>query len=296
MDCIDNRKYMLITPAHNEGEYIENTINSVVCQHHLPARWIIVNDRSTDETEEIVKIYMKEYDFIRLLRIDGNKKRHFGGQVRAINAGYEKIKHLDFNFIGNLDADVTFEAGYYEEIIKKFQNRSKLGIAGGFIYEKNGKEFESRPFNNTQSVANAIQLFSRDCYEEVGGYIELKYGGHDWVIELMARMKGWQVQAFPELRVFHHRPGSSAGGIIMGKFQQGLMDYSIGSHPLFEVGKCLRRFKEKPYFLGALFRMAGFIWPYFGNEKRQVPDELIKYLRSKQKQRVRKIILENFKL
>src|SRR3972149_11584937 len=117
MNRIDSPKYVLITPAHNEGEYIDKTINSVVGQRHLPSKWIIVSGRSTDETEEIVKKYMKEYDFIKLLRIDGNNKRHFGGQVRAINAGYESIKHLDFDFIGNLDADVTFEASYYTEML-----------------------------------------------------------------------------------------------------------------------------------------------------------------------------------
>lgn len=289
MDRIDHKKYVLITPAHNEGEYIDKTINSVVGQRHLPSKWIIVSDRSTDETDEIVKKYMKEYDFIKLVRIDGNNRRHFGAQVRAINAGYEQIKHLEFDFFGNLDADVTFEASYYENILKKYQDSPKLGIAGGFIYEKKGEEFQSRPLNNTKSVANAIQLFRRECYEATGGYVELKNGGHDWVIELMARIKGWQVQAFPELKVFHHRPTSSAVGLIRGKFHQGLMDYSVGSHPLFEVVKCLRRIKEKPYLFGAFIRIAGFIWPYFRNEKRQVPDEIMRYLRSEQKQRIRKL-------
>lgn len=287
MNHIDYKKYVLITPAHNEGEYIDKTINSVVGQSHLPSKWIIVSDRSTDETDEIVKKHMKEYDFIKLLRIDGNNIRHFGGQVRAINAGYEQIKHLEFDFIGNLDADVTFEASYYEDILKKYQDSAKLGIAGGFIYEQNGEEFQSRPFNNTKSVANAIQLFRRECYEATGGYIELKYGGHDWVIELMARIKGWQVQAFPELKVFHHRPTSSAGGLMRGRFHQGLMDYSVGSHPLFEIVKCLRRIKDKPYLFGALCRMSGFIWPYIRKEKKQVSYEIVKYLRNEQMQRLR---------
>lgn len=291
MDRIAHKKYVLITPAHNEGEYIERTINSVVGQSHLPSKWIIVSDRSIDETDEIVRKHMKEHDFIVLLRIDGNNKRHFGGQVRAINAGYEQIKHLEFDFVGNLDADVTFDASYYEEILKKYKDSPNLGITGGFIYEKNGEEFQSRPFNSTKSVANAIQVFRRECYEATGGYIELKYGGHDWVIELMARIKGWQVQAFPELKVFHHRPTSSAGGLIRGKFHQGLMDYSVGSHPLFEIVKCLRRIKGKPYLLGALFRMAGFIWPYLRNEKRQVSVENMKYLRREQIQRIRTLFL-----
>ena len=64
-----NIKYVLITPARNEEEYIERTIKSVMSQTILPEKWVIVNDGSTDHTYEITMRYAKEYDFIELVHI-----------------------------------------------------------------------------------------------------------------------------------------------------------------------------------------------------------------------------------
>jgi glycosyltransferase involved in cell wall biosynthesis len=280
-------KYVLVTPAHNEEAFIEKTIRSVAHQSIAPAKWIIVSDRSTDGTDEIVRHYAKQYDFLHLLRIEGNAERWFGGQVRAFCAGYEQLRGMEYEFIGNVDADVTFGSDYYENILRRFQQNSKLGIAGGFIYEKDDGDFKSRNFNSARSVANAVQLFRRECYEMTGGYMPLQYGGHDWVIEVAARMKGWEVQAFPELPVFHHRcTGTGDGRILRARFRQGLMDYAVGSHPFFEFVKCLRRIKARPYFLGGLFRMAGFVWGYVRREERIVSHELVRYLRDEQVTRV----------
>ena len=93
-------------------------------------------------------------------------------------------------------------------------------LAGGFIHEDSGQGFRSRSTNHTQSVAHAIQLFRRQCFEEIGGYIALPYGGPDWVAELMARRLEWRVEAFPDLPVEHYRPSASAGGFIRGCYRQ----------------------------------------------------------------------------
>lgn len=289
---MERKKYALITPAHNEEAYIEKTVQSVIKQSVLPVKWVIVSDRSTDKTDDIVKKYIGEYDFIKLCRLEGDSIRHFGYQVRAINAGYEQLKYSEFEFIGNLDADVSFNLDYYENVLKKFSENPDLGIAGGFIYEKSNEGFQSRQFNTVKSVANAVQLFRRECYETIEGYMELKYGGHDWVAEVMARMNGWHVEAFPELSVFHHRKtGMGDGKLLRGILRMGLMDYSVGSHPLFEVFKCFRRIKGKPYLLGSLLRITGFILGYCWREKRIVSDDFIKYLRREQIQRLQTLFL-----
>ena len=59
-------KYVLITAAYNEAEYIEKTILSVVNQIIKPAEWIIVDDGSTDDTADIVRIYENKYPFRKL--------------------------------------------------------------------------------------------------------------------------------------------------------------------------------------------------------------------------------------
>jgi glycosyltransferase involved in cell wall biosynthesis len=282
-----NKAYVLVTAARNEEACIEKTIISVTCQTILPKKWVIVSDGSTDHTDEIIKRYMEHHDFIQLVQRRGDVEPNFGSQVQAINVGYEHLKNLEYGFIGNLDGDVSFDPAYYETVLEKFQQNQRLGLAGGFIYEQYNGKFVGRKFNTARSVAHAIQLFRRECYEDIGGYIPLIYGGADSVAEDMARMKRWEVRAFPELKVFHHKCGLSARGIVRESIRQGLMDYWIGNHPLFEIMKCLRRAKQKPYLVVAFVRMVSFIWPYCYREKRALSDEFIKYLRKDQMNRLK---------
>jgi glycosyltransferase involved in cell wall biosynthesis len=282
----NNLEYVLITPARNEEAYIEKTIKSVISQTILPKKWVIVSDGSTDRTDEIIANYLSDYGFIQLLRREGDNQRNFGSQVRAINAGYEKMQGIDYVFIGNLDADVSFQPDYFEIILKRFEKRPSLGLAGGSIYEERDGKFIARQLNRTSSVAHAIQLFRRSCYEDIGGYLTLKYGGPDWHAEVTARMKNWEVQSFTDLSVYHHKPTLTAEGKLKGGFRQGRMDYSLGSNPLFEIFKCIIRIR-KPYgFLYSSHRLAGFILGYLICEKRPVSKEFIKQLRKEQKEKI----------
>lgn len=283
--------YVLITPARNEEAYIEKTIQAVISQTILPLKWVIVSDGSTDRTDEIVGRYLNKHPYISLLRRKGDLQRNFGSQVHAINAGYEKMQGLEYDFIGNLDADVSFQRDYYETILKRFQNDVRLGLAGGDIHEKNKGQFKARARNRPTSVAHAIQLFRRECFEDIGGYIPLKYGGPDWYAEVMARKKMWHVQSFPDLPVLHHKPTLTAEGRVKGGFRQGRMDYSLGSSPLFEVFRCLIRVGSRPYGLYAAIRMSGFMWGYIVREDRPVPNDFIKYLRKEQSNKIVSAIL-----
>lgn len=189
-----------------------------------------------------------------------------------------------------MDADVSFKPNYFEQLLNSFSQNINLGLAGGTIYEEYGGEFQPRKFNNPRSVPHAVQVFRRRCFEEVGGYKPLRYGGPDWYAEVSARMKGWEVHAVQELEVCHHRPTLGAEGSVRGAFRQGLMDYSLGSHPIFEIVKCARRFRTKPYALVGLSRLMAFLWATCKMEKREAPDEFLKYLRKEQSTRLKEAI------
>ncbi len=94
--------YVLVTPARNEGALIENTIRSVIAQSVLPLRWLIVSDGSTDDTDAIVRRYASQYPWIELLRLPEREDRQFAAKAYAFNAGYERLKNLPFDVIGNL--------------------------------------------------------------------------------------------------------------------------------------------------------------------------------------------------
>jgi len=284
--------FVLVTAAHNEEAFIENTIKAVVSQTLLPERWVIVSDASVDDTDKIVQGYAERCKFIELVHIGENHAPSFASKIYALNAGLERLKGNDYEFIGILDADVSFETSYFASLLKRFERDPALGLAGGFIYEKRNGKFKIRFGDSVRSVAGAVQLFRRECYESVGGILPLKYGGEDWCAEVMARMKGWRVEAFPELEVFHHKPTGAGAGALRYWYQQGLMDFSLGSYPLFVIFKCLRRLRAKPYVLGALARLFGFLWASCRREERPVRNELVEFLRAEQKERLRHSLLK----
>jgi len=280
--------YVLITAARNEATYIEMTLQSVIAQTVLPMKWVIVSDGSTDETDAIVKRYSRKRDFIDLIRIEEhNRERNFASKVFAIQEAYKHLQGINYTYIGHLDADISFNEDYYKQIINKFTQNDKLGIAGGLILENYEGQFESRPFNTTRSVAGGIQFFRRECYEEIGGLLPLKVGGEDWYAEVTARMNGWVVESYSDLKVFHHKRSTKTRGVIRESFRHGIMDYSLGSHPLFELFKCIRRIKEKPFFIAACIRIGSFIWAYLSAKERPVSEEFVTYLRTEQIQRLR---------
>src|SRR5262245_276922 len=130
-------KYVLITPAKNEAAYIEKTLESVVAQTILPLKWVIVSDGSTDGTDDIVKNYVRENSWIELIRMPERSERNFAGKIGAFNVGYAVVRHLDYDIIGNLDGDGSFEPDYLEYLLKQFARNRRLGVAGTNYLEDN---------------------------------------------------------------------------------------------------------------------------------------------------------------
>lgn len=290
MNAPGGRKYVLITAAHNEEAYIERTLQSVVAQVQKPLKWVVVNDRSTDRTGPIVEAYAKQFEFIELVEERGEQGREFSSKVRALSMGYRRLQRPNYDFLGILDGDISFGSHYYGDLLEKFARDPKLGLGGGFIYEKRKGEFKSRKLNTPFSVAGAIQLFRRECYEAIGGLQPIPYGGEDWCAEVGVRMRGWKVQAFPDLKAFHHRGTGAGGNLMRYLYRQGKMDYALGSLPSFEVVKCARRVTKNPFALGAAVRWVGFCVSVLRRAPRLVSKEFIDYLREEQRQRLQAMI------
>ena len=280
-------KYVLITPARNEEEFIEKTIKSVINQTILPIKWIIVSDGSTDDTADIVREYAGKHDFIDLISTIDESERVFSSKVRAFNLGYEKVKNFEYNFIGNLDADIACDEIYFEKILEKFQHNSKLGIAGGDRYDLVNNEF-IKVTRSSNSVAGAVQLFSRECFAAINGYRPLDYGGIDAVTESMARFEGWDVKTFSDVIFYHYRrTGTAEDNILKARYNSGIKEYLIGYHPLFEIFRIFSKIHIKPYLVGSLAWFYGFILANIKNIKRPVPADFVKKLRKEQINRIK---------
>ena len=282
--------YVLMTAAYNEEAYIEKTLQSVVSQTMRPERWVIVSDNSADRTDEIVQSYANKYDFIRFLRVTKDAGHSFQSKVTALHKGAHLLDGATYDFIGNVDADLSLEPFYFERLLDRFRQQPNLGVVGGFVYEDDGHGFRSRWFNSVNDVGHAAQLVRRQCYEAIGGYAVLKYGGEDWYAQTCAKMKGWRVEGIPDLKIFHYRHTGGGSHPLRNAFRQGRMDYSLGSDPTFEVIKCIRRFREKPFLIGSLTRIAGFSWSRICRESRAVPDDVAAFLQREQRGRLSSLL------
>lgn len=282
-------EYILITAARNEERYLEGTIRSVISQTVLPKRWIIVNDGSTDRTEEIVKQFMADYSWIDLLRMPEHRDRQFAAKVVCFNAGYEIAKKIGYDVIGNLDADISFGGDYFEFLLDKFSQIPDLGVGTPFI--EDGYSSIDNSFEGEKHVAGGCQLFRRKCFEEIGGYIPIKGGGIDWVAVTTARMNGWKTLSFKERQFLHHRHlGTGESNNISAAFHYGMKDYFLGGHPLWQALRCVYHLKRRPYLVRGCVIMLGYIWAIISRAERPISRELMQFHRREQMHKLRVIL------
>lgn len=284
-------RYVLITPARNEAEFIELTLKSVVSQTLQPLRWIIVSDGSTDGTDAIVEKYAAEHEWIELVQMPPRKERNFAGKVHAFDAGYARVKDLNFEVIGNLDGDVSFGEDYFEFLMAKFAENERLGVGGTPFREgsSTSSQYDYR-FTSSEHVSGQCQIFRRECFQDIGGYIPREIGGIDLVAVTTARMKGWETRAFLEKTYFHHRRMSSEGRSAWKvPLYMGRKDYVLGSSPLWAFFQCLYQGLRRTTPLNGALRLMGFIWG-MTSEQIQVSPEFVRYRRKEQMGRLRKLI------
>jgi biofilm PGA synthesis N-glycosyltransferase PgaC len=283
--------FVLITPARNESQFIGLTLKSVVNQSVRPLKWIIVSDGSTDGTDDIVRQYAADHPWVELLRMPERKERDFAGKVRAFNAGYGTLSDLDYQVIASLDADVSFEEDYFAFLLEKLAQDQSLGLVGTPFKEESNSTYDYR-FVNIEHVSGACQVFRRRCFEEIGGYIPVRGGCIDHIAVLSARMHGWRTRTFTDRICIHHRTmGTAERGLLMSRFNNGLKDYSIGNHPLWELSRTIYQMTRKPYVVGGLAVLTGYIWSLICRPDRPVSKDLVAFQRGEQMQRLRQFFL-----
>jgi glycosyltransferase involved in cell wall biosynthesis len=286
-DANNRLSYVLITPARNEGKYIETTIRSVTAQTVIPKKWVIVSDGSTDKTDQIVMRYAASFPWLELLRMPANNRRSFAAKVQCFNAGYKQVKGLHYDIIGNLDADISFEKDYFEFLVGKFAEIPELGVAGTPFVE--GSVTYDYRFTNIEHVSGACQLFRRSCFEDIGGYSPIQGGGIDWVAVTTARMKGWVTRTFSEKVCFHLKGIGTGNGSQWGAwFRYGQKDYSLGNHPLWQISRSLYQMTKKPFLVKGSLVLLGYLWSALKRSERPISGELIAFSRGEQMNRLRR--------
>jgi len=279
--------YVLITPARNEAQFIELTIKSVIAQTTRPLKWVIVSDGSTDATDDIVRRYATEHAWMELIRMPERRERHFAGKVQAFSAGYAAIRDLPYEVVGSLDGDLSFDQTYFEFLLQKLAADPTLGLVGTPFQEGSGEMYDYR-YSSTENVSGACQLFRRGCFEAIGGYVPLKEGGIDHVAQITARMKGWKTRTFTEKVTQHHRKmGTGRNSAWKVPFKQGLKDYMLCNHPVWEIFRTMYKMTHRPFMLGGVLLGAGYCWGALRAYERPLSPEMRAFIRDEQLRRLK---------
>lgn len=284
------QRYVLVTAAYNEERHIADTLGSVTEQKLKPERWIIVSDGSTDHTDQIVRDWAARHPFIDLVRAEKREGHDFATKVRALRLGFDRLAELEYDFVGVLDADVSFGPDYFERVLAHFMHEPRLGIAGGLIEQHVDGAVIPR-IKDLGSVAGAVQFMRRECFEQTGGLPALKHGGEDAALEIAARMHGWETRTLPELKVVHFGlVGAGAGGVMKARVKGGRRNFGLGYHPMFQLARALYRVRERPYLLGSLAELFGFFLGKVQDRNPSIDPALVSYLRREQVHKLKNLL------
>ncbi len=280
--------YVIITPARNAAKHIEFTLNSMSRQSVPPLQWIVVNDGSTDETREILRVWQSRLHFLRVVDVTPEEKRNFASKVAAFQRGYAECRDWNPDLIGNLDADMTLPNEYFERLIAQFEYNKQLGIGSGVYADEMSDGSLSEVSTPEDYCPGALQLFRRECLEAIGGYPPLAVGGIDTAAVLIAKMKGWEVRSFPQLKTIHHgRKELSFRQTLRTRFREGLRDHCLGMHWAYAMAKMLKRLNEQPKMIGASWRMLGYLRACASRTDRPLPQELVDFIQREELAKLR---------
>lgn len=273
-------KYVIISPVRNEEDFLAKTIHSVASQKILPQEWIMVNDGSSDRTEEIIKECLQRYSWIKLINLEDRGFYYPGtGVVHVFEKGYEQLHEKDWDFLVKLDCDLEFDKDYFESVFLEFENNPLLGIASGCMYNlHNGRLI--RETAQVDHPFGASKVYRRDCWEDLGGLIPVP--GWDLADILKAQMLNWETRCFFDLEVTHFRPGGSRRkGVLRPKFIQGRFEYRHGYAFYFTFFKAGYNIFKKPVIIGSIAKICGYIYAFILREPYLFDAEMRRFLRKK---------------
>ncbi|XLQ20250.1 MAG: glycosyltransferase family 2 protein [Candidatus Moraniibacteriota bacterium] len=204
-----NQKTTIIVTAHNYACYLEQCVDSLLAQSVLPVEIIVINDASSDNTEDVMKKYT-DNDLVQYFVAD------FESVQKARNFGLEKSKG---EYILNMDADNYLDDKFLEKTQKVLDANTDIDLVYTdhlvFGDEKliaataQGKYWMSKNFEyNSLQQMNYIDTTSLIRKKDFKGFDENVRRFQDWDAWLTF-LKDKQAQRVSEHLLFKRLHGTS---------------------------------------------------------------------------------------
>jgi len=284
----NSNNYILITPCKNEGENVPKLIQSIVSQTIRPVIWVIIDDASDDNTPKITNEAAREYDWIRILRLEKGIKRDLGLHLAKImSQGFDlaikycEMNGIKYNYLGNVDGDITLEPSFFKNLIEEFEKDPALGIAsGGIRFTIDGRIVHVKGLS-IDEPSGGHMLIRRKCFIGCGG-IPQSYA-YDAVIKAKARLQGWKNRRFEDNIATEARDVGNAEGYFKGFLHMGKISYHLNFHPIHILAWGVLKSFRKPYYGGVVY-IAGYLCSLLKRDDKINDDMIQNYYWNKWKQ------------
>lgn len=275
-----SRRYLLISPCRDEAAYLQVTIDTVAAQTVPPTKWLIVDDGSTDSTPKILAAAAARYPFIEVVRREDRGHRSVGpGVIDAFYFGLSKVDIDQYDYVCKFDCDLEMPPRYFERTMERFEEDAWLGTLSGKLFLRFGaKEVEER--TGDENSVGPVKFYRVACFTDIGGFVrEVCWDGIDGH---MCRMKGWIARSVndPEMRIVHLRQvGSSHVSLWHGRMRWGRGKHFMGSTLYYTTAVALYRMLERPYVLGGLGILYGYLKARVARQPRMTDEEYLREVR-----------------
>jgi poly-beta-1,6-N-acetyl-D-glucosamine synthase len=261
--------YAAITPVKDEAAHLGRTAEAMLAQTHRPARWVIVDDGSSDESFEIAASYAAAHDWITAIRSGRERRRARGGPiVEAFNRGLEELTARP-EFVVKLDGDLFLPAHYFAWVAATFAAEPRAGVVGGQVLINQRGEWVGERMDR-RTVHGAIKAYRSACLQEIGGLDAAM--GWDGIDEYAARARGWKIVVLSELQVLHYKTRGSAQPWARARWEEGRGAYYMGyRRRAVALRAGYRMLVEHPPLLGGLMLGLGYLWSAVKRESQADP-------------------------
>ncbi len=211
-------KFLIIIPTHNEEKNILFTLKSLRQQTFQDFVCVIVNDGSTDKTQEVVESFIQDNSKFKIQNLDISKHEPGAKVVRTFNKGLESVDLQDFDLICKFDADIIFPKDYLNKVKKVYETNPKAGMVSGLVKikksifeqtlafdfkdEKHQWKFENLSSKN--HIRGPIKSYRKECFSDMNGLRPVL--GWDNIDVMLAKKNGWETLTIKDVWVKHLRP------------------------------------------------------------------------------------------
>lgn len=270
--------YAVITPVRNEHENLPRLARSLAAQTAPPARWLVVDNGSTDGTVGVARSLAEELDWLRVLTIPPQVSAARGAPiVRSLHAAIDELTREPApDFVVNVDADISFESDYFQHLLGKFAADPGLGIGSGTCYEYERGAWRQRHVTGS-TVWGGSRMFRWACLQEVLPFEERF--AWDGIDEIKANARGWRTVTFLDLPFQHHRREGERDGRFGSRVEQGRAAHYLGYRGWYLVLRAFRHLPREPAATGLIW---GYASSMLAGQPRCADENARAYLRRQQ--------------